>query len=131
MHFRRASLIISSVIVLVAFISSFALAGSATISKRVVPVENGEFMIKLRVTAVGSSIYSLKLIDEKSSIVNVYAPKGWCMVTDSEELIARTGEKAIKPGKTVEFIIYTSSREATFKWEAYGMFKKLGKGGVI
>jgi len=131
MHFRRAPLIIASIVIILSFTGSIALAGSAKISKKVVPVENGEFMIKLRVTAIGSSIYALKLIDEESSIVNIYAPKGWCMITDSEELIARTGEKAIKPGKSVEFIIYTSSRETTFKWETYGIFKKLGKGGVI
>ncbi len=132
MHLRRMAFsIVVSLLVLLLFSSTGSFAASAKISKSVTPTGDGQYMVKLRLTAVGSSIYCLKLVDESASITNIYAPKSWCVVTDNEEFIGRTMKGAVKPGKSVEFIIYTSSKDVKFNWSVYGVFKQLGKGGTI
>jgi len=132
MHLRKTAFSFVVILALsLLFLHPAANAASAKLSKSVTQTGDGEYMIKLRVTAVGSSIYCLKLVDESASITNIYAPKGWCVVTDNEEFVGRTMKAALKPGKTAEFIIYTSSRDVTFNWSVFGMFKQLGKGGTI
>lgn len=131
MHLWRRALQIAVLLLASMIFSTSLLAASAKISKSITPAGDGEYMVKLRVTAIGHSIYCLKLVDQSASITNIYAPKGWCVATDNEEFIGRTMKGAIKPGKTVEFVIYTSSKDVDFAWSVYGVFKQLGKGGKI
>ncbi|RKZ08305.1 hypothetical protein DRQ05_01725 [bacterium] len=128
----RKSILATALISLILVTSSLtAIAGSAKFAKSIVPAEDGTYMVKLRVTAVGSRIYTLKLKDRSASIIDVYAPKGWCIVTDDGMLIARSMKHSISPGKSVELVIYTSTKNVHFDWSAFGMFKQLGKGGTI
>jgi hypothetical protein len=58
--------------------------------------------------------------------VDVYAPKGWCIITDGGDFIARTMGSPVRGGKTVEFIIHSSTEEISYTWSVYGKIKQLG-----
>ena len=85
-------------------------ASAASVRKTVTAMDDGRYMIKLRITASDASIYALKLADPKAAIVDVYAPKGWCIVTDGEDFLARTSGS---PSKTVEFILHSTSADVS------------------
>jgi len=104
---------------------------AASVKKTVTAMEDGRYMIKLRVTASDASIFALKLGDPKAAIVDVYAPKGWCIVTDGEDLLARTSGSPIKPNKTVEFILHSTSADVSYSWTAFGKMEQLGKPGTV
>jgi hypothetical protein len=104
---------------------------AASVRKTVTAMEDGRYMIKLRVTASDASIYALKLGDPKAAIVDVYAPKGWCIVTDGEDFLARTSGSPIKSGKTVEFILHSTSADVSYSWTTFGKVKQLGKPGTV
>lgn len=104
---------------------------AASVRKSVTAMEDGRYMIKLRITASDASIYALKLGDPKAAIVDVYAPKGWVIVTDGEDFLARTSGSPIKPGKTVEFILHSTSSDVSYSWTTFGKVKQLGKPGTV
>lgn len=101
------------------------------ITKSVTPMEGGSFLIKIRVSAAGEHIYGLRLIDPQASIRNVFAPKGWCIVTDGEEFMARTGADPIKDGTALEFIIHSDSDNVSYGWTAFGKIKQIGTPGTM
>ena len=114
-------------IVFLALVSQSAFGAAASISKSVTVMEDGRYLIKLRVTSSGQSIYGLKLIDPHASIVDVYAPAGWCIVTDGEDFLARTSTKPLKSGNSAEFIIHSSTDKIEYTWSVHGDLKQLGK----
>lgn len=120
-----------SLIVALLIASVPAPLSAASVRKTVTAMEDGRYMIKLRVTASDASIYALKLGDPKAAIVDVYAPKGWCIVTDGEEFLARTAGSPIKSGKTVEFILHSTSADVSYSWTTFGKVKQLGKPGTV
>lgn len=124
---RTRVLHVLSAIAFLAIISQSALGAEASISKTVIPMEDGRFMIKLNITSTGSDIYGVRLIDPEAAIVNVYAPRGWCAVTDGEDYLARTSETPLKSGSPVEFIIHATSDKVNYSWTVYGRMKQLGK----
>jgi hypothetical protein len=101
------------------------------ITKSVSPMEDGSFLIKIRVAAAGDQIFGLRFIDPQASIRNVFAPKGWCIVTDGEELMARTGSEPIKDGTSLEFIIHSDSDVVSYGWTAFGRIKQIGTPGTL
>ncbi|MBN2185212.1 MAG: hypothetical protein JW746_07780 [Candidatus Krumholzibacteriota bacterium] len=113
-------------IAILALVSQSVFGAAAEIKKSVTVMEDGRFLIKLKVTSSGSAIYGLKLIDPEAAIVNVYAPAGWCIVTDGEDLLARTSTKPLKAGKTVEFVIHSSTDKIDYTWSVHGDLKQLG-----
>lgn len=108
-----------------------ASVSAASVKKTVTAMEDGRYLITLRVTAGDASIYALKLDDPKAAIVDVYAPKGWVIVTDGEELLARTAGSPIKSGKTVEFILHSTSADVGYSWTLFGPMKQIGKPGSV
>jgi hypothetical protein len=113
-------------IALLAVMSQAALGAEATIKKSVTPMEDGSFMIKLNVGSTGSDIYGIRLIDPEAAIVNVFAPKGWCAVTDGEDYLAKTLDTPVKSGNPTEFIIHSTSDKVNYSWTVYGKMKQLG-----
>jgi len=122
---------LGAVIVIMILISQPVLGAAAKLEKSITPLENGNYMIKIKVTALVSGIYTLKLTDPQTSIVDVYAPRGWCMITDGEDLLARTSTAPINRGKTVEFLIHSTTEEIKYSWSVFGKLKQLGKPGVL
>ena len=120
-----------SLIVALLIASVPATVSATSVRKTVTAMEDGTYMIKLRVTASDASIYALKLGDPKAAIVDVYAPKGWCIVTDGEEFLARTSSSPIKSGKTVEFILHSNTADVSYSWTAFGTVKQIGKPGTV
>jgi len=108
-----------------------AVEAAPRVTRNVTPMEGGGFLVKIRVTAVGDNVYGLRLVDPLASIRNVYAPKGWCMVTDGEELIARTGSEPVKDGATLEFIIHADSDKIAYVWTAFDRMKQIGTPGSL
>jgi hypothetical protein len=104
---------------------------AATVRKNVTAMEDGRYMIKLRVTASDASIYALKLGDPQAGIIDVYAPKGWCIITDGEDVVARTSGNPIKPNTTIEFVLHSSSADVSYSWTVFGKMKQLGKPGTV
>ena len=120
-------------VLIVALLLSFqpATLFAASVKKSVTAMEDGMYLIRVRVTASSASIYTLKLQDPKASIIDVYAPRGWCIVTDGEDFIAKTSGYPIKANKTVEFIIHSSSADLSYNYSLFGLMKQIGKPGTI
>ena len=127
----KTSLLCLVIAVAVCTLAYGTLYAAASITKSVTPMEGGNYLIKLKVTASGGNIYALQLIDPKGAIVDVYAPKGWCVVTDGGDYLARTGSKPIAPGSTTEFLIHSSTDEISYTYSVFGLLKQLGKPGTI
>jgi hypothetical protein len=49
------------------------------------------------------------------------------MITDGGDLLARTGKEPVRAGKTLEFLIYSTSNEIKYTWSVYDKMKQLGK----
>jgi hypothetical protein len=122
-----------ALVLIVALLLSFqpATLFAMSVKKSVTAMEDGKYLIKVRVTASDASIYTLKLEDPKASIIDVYAPKGWCIVTDGEDFIARTAGYPIKASKTVEFIIHSSTADVSYTYSIFGQMKQIGKPGTV
>ena len=114
-------------IVFLALVSQSAFGAAASIKKSVNVMEDGRLLINLRVTSSGQSISGLNLIDPQAAIVDVYAPAGWCIVTDGEDFLARTSTKPLKSGNSAEFIIHSSTDKIEYTWSVHGDLKQLGK----
>ncbi|MCK4537570.1 MAG: hypothetical protein KAV42_02105 [Candidatus Krumholzibacteria bacterium] len=122
----RALLVLTAIAILV-FISQSAFGAAASVKKSVTPMEDGRYLIKLKVTSAGSDIYGLRIIDPEASIINIYAPRGWCAITDGEDFLARTFNLPLKSGRPVEFIIHSSTDKINYTWSVSGKMKELGK----
>lgn len=120
-------------VLIVALLLSFqpATLFATSVKKSVTAMEDGRYLIRVRVTASSASIYTLKLQDPKASIIDVYAPRGWCIVTDGEDFLAKTSGYPIKANKTVEFIIHSSSADLSYNYSVFGLIKQIGKPGTI
>jgi len=118
-------------VALLVFTSYAAFGAAANVKKYVTPMDDGNYLVKLQVTASGAGIYAMQLIDPQAAIVDVFAPKGWCVVTDGGDYLARTGSKPIESGKTVEFLIYSKTGEIQYTFSVFGTMEQLGKSGTI
>jgi len=101
------------------------------INKTVTPMENGNFLVKIIITSSGGDIFGVKLIDADESIMDVYAPRGWCVATDGGSYIARTSGNPVKKSKSIELIIHTSLENATFTYSVFGLIKQIGLPNTI
>ena len=128
---RTRILVVLTGIVILALVSQSAFGAAASIKKSVTVMEDGRFLIKLKVTSSGPNIYGLKLIDPEASIVDVYAPAGWCVVTDGEDFLARTSSKPLKAGKPIEFIIHSNTDRVEYTWSVHDDMEQLGKVGKL
>jgi hypothetical protein len=126
---RAAGLLL--IIGLMACMSSTVQGAAATVNTNVKALEEGKFLIKFTVTASGSGIFAIQLKDPKGSILDVYAPKGWCFLSDGEVCLASTLGTPISAGKSMEFIIYSSTNDAKFVWTFFGPLEQIGKPEVL
>ena len=127
---KRAALVLASFTVLVLFCQS-ALGATASVEKSVTTMEDGKFLIKIKVRTTSTSLFGLSLMDPQSSIVNVYAPRGWCIVTDGGDFLARTSSDPVMVGKPIEFIIHSTSDKVNYTWSVFSSKKKLGEPETI
>jgi membrane-bound ClpP family serine protease len=125
---RAVSVFIALLIMAVA--GQSVMAAAPKITKSVTPMEDGMFMVKVRMTASDNDVYAVRLIDPEAAIVDVFAPRGWITVTDGEEFLGRSGS-ALKNGKTVEFVLYSRSDKVAYTWTAFGKIKQIGKSGTL
>ncbi len=126
---RVGRLLLASALVLI--LSVPALAAPATVKKSVQALEGGNYLIKLMVTSSKDGIYGFEIKDPKGSIIDVFAPKGWCILSDGEIGLARTGGAPITSGKSLEFLIYATSADAQFVWTFFGAMQQIGKPEVL
>lgn len=112
---------------LILFASVAASAAPATVKRSVQRLEDGNYLIKLVVTAEKEAIYAFELQDPKSTIIDVYAPKSWCMLTDGGVCHSRTGASPIEAKKGIEFIIHSTAPDAQYVWTFFDRMKQIGK----
>jgi hypothetical protein len=115
---------------LVLMLSVPILGAPVTVKKSVQALNSGNYLIKLVVTASQDGVYAFELKDPKGSIVDVFAPKGWCILSDGEIGLARTGV-SMAPGKSLEFVVYATSGDAQFVWTFFGAMDQIGKSEVL
>jgi hypothetical protein len=127
---RKRAMVVSVAVLLVAIIGHSVMAAEPRITKSVTPMNDGTFMVRIRMTASGNNVYALRMIDPEAAIYDVFAPKGWITVTDGEDFLARTNS-ALKDGKSAEFVIYSKSDTVAYTWTAYGKIKQIGKPGTL
>ena len=108
-----------------------AIAAPATVKRSVERLEDGNYLIKLVITAEKEDIYAFELKDPKSTIIDVYAPKSWCMLTDGEVCHSRTATAPIAAKKGFEFIIHATSPDAQYIWTFFDQMKQIGKSDVL
>jgi hypothetical protein len=100
-------------------------------SKSVKPMDDGNFLIKVKITSTEKEIYCVKLIDADESIIDVYAPKGWCIATDGGTFVARTNGKPVKVKRSTEFIIHSELKDVSFTCTVFGLLEQIGLPGTI
>lgn len=127
---KKRVIVVSAALLLMAIAGQAVMAAAPRFTKSVTPMQDGVFMVRVRMTASGNDVYALRLIDPEAAIVDVFAPRGWITVTDGEEFLARSGN-ALKDGKTVEFVIYSTSDKVAYTWTAFGKLKQIGKPGTL
>lgn len=130
---RRATYPVCAVVLaaLLLLASAAAIAAPATVKRSVQRLENGDFLIKLVITAEKDDIYAFELKDPKSTIIDVYAPKSWCMLTDGEVCHSRTASAPIETKRGFEFIIHATSPDAQYIWTFFDRIKQIGKSEVL
>jgi len=124
-HNRKRAVAIYATALLLVIVVTPSFAYAFRVSKDVSPMEDGNFIIKIRLTAESESIYCLKLIDTDESIMNVYAPEGWCVITDGGTFVARSTGNPAKD-KPVEFIIYSNLEDVSYTCSAFGRIDQIG-----
>ncbi len=127
---NKRAIVVSAAVLLMVIAGYSVMAAAPMITKSVTPMEDGLFMVRVRITASGNNVYALSLIDPEAAIVDVFAPRGWITVTDGEDFLARTNT-ALKDGKSVEFVIYSKSDKVAYTWTAFGKIKQIGKPGTL
>lgn len=126
---RIGYVLLASALVLI--LSVPTMGAPATIKKSVQELAGGSYLIKLVVTASKDGIYGFEIKDPKGSIVDVFAPKGWCILSDGEVGYARTGAMPVTAGKSVEFLIYATSGDGQYVWTFFGAMEQIGKPEVL
>jgi hypothetical protein len=126
---RTACCLLATALILLMSIPT--LGAPATVKKTVQALEGGGYVIKLAVTASRDGIYAFELKDPKGSIIDVFAPKGWCSLSDGEVCLSRTGGSPIAAGKSLEFIIHTTAADGQYVWTFFGPMNQLGKSEVF
>jgi len=106
------------------------LAAPATVTSSVQAIDEGKYLIKISVTPSKDGIFGFALKDPTGSILDVYSPKGWCMLSDGDMCLSRT-DGPMKVGKAVEFVIQSSSKDAKFVWTFFGEMEQIGKPEVL
>ncbi|RLG68911.1 MAG: hypothetical protein DRO11_08440 [Methanobacteriota archaeon] len=127
---KKRAIVVSVALLVMAIAGQAVIAAAPRITKSVTPMEDGVFMVRIRMTASGNDVYALRLIDPEAAIVDVFSPRGWVTVTDGEETLARSGT-ALKDGKSVEFVIYSKSDKVAYNRAAFGKIKQNGKPGTL
>ncbi len=127
----KAALITCTVAVCLILMSHTVLGAAAEITKTVTPIGGGGFLVRIKVRATGSSIYALKLSDPQAGILDVYAPKGWCIVADDGDFLSRTAGTPITSKRSIEFIIYSSTDDIKYSWAVFDPMKQIGKPGTL
>ena len=126
---RTACCLLAAALILLMSIPS--LGAPATVKKSVQALEGGDYVIKLVVTASRDGIYAFELKDPKGSIIDVFAPKGWCILSDGEVCLSRTAGSPITAGKSLEFIIHATAADGQYVWTFFGPMEQLGKSEVL
>jgi hypothetical protein len=116
---------------LVLLLSIPSLGAPATVKKTVQALEGGNYLIKLVVTASKDGIYAFELKDPKGSIIDVFAAKGWCILSDGELCLSRTTSSPITAGKSLEFIIHATAADGQYVWTFFGPMDQIGKSEVL
>lgn len=111
--------------------SAAAFAAPATVKKSVQQLDNGNYLIKLVVTSTGEGIYAFELKDPKGNILDIYAPRDWCFLSDGELGYSRTDDTPITAKRSLEFIIHAKTADASFVWTFFGELKQIGKPEVL
>jgi len=128
MHLSKRAAIYFLLLAAFLFLSAdSAICETANIKKSVLQMDDGRYLIKLKIKSLGRDIYGLRLVDPQASIIDVYAPKGWCSVTDGEDYLARTSSKPITKNTSVEFIIHSGTDDIQYTWSVYNRLEQLGK----
>ena len=107
-----------------------ALGAPITVKKSVQALENGNYLIKLAITATKDGVYGFDLKDPKGAVIDVFAPDGWCILSDGEISVSR-GTAPFKVGKSLEFLIHATSEDAQFVWTFFGEWEQIGKPEVL
>ncbi len=130
---RKATYAVSifTVAAMLLFATTAAFAAPAAVKKSVQKLENGNYLIKLVVTAERGELYAFELKDPQSAIIDVYAPKSWCMLTDGAALLSRTESAPIDAKRGLEFIIHATSPDAQFVWTFFDRVKQIGAPEVL
>ena len=128
MKFHYGKLFVSMILVIVLGIvfSTPAISGPCKINKSVTPMANGNFLVKINITSSGNDIFGVKLIDADDSILDVYAPVGWCVATDGGSYVARTSSNPVKKSKSIELIIHTNLEDISFTYSIFGRIEQIG-----
>ncbi len=130
---RRATYGLSACVLaaLFLFASAAAFAAPATLKKSVEKLEDGNYLIKIVITAEKNEIYAFELTDPKGGIVDVYAPKSWCMLTDGGVCHSRTADAPIEAKKGIEFIIHATNPDGQYVWTFFDRLKQIGTPEVL
>ncbi len=128
MTFHYGKLFVSIILVFILGIvfSTPAISGPYKINKSVTPMANGNFLVKINITSSGKDIFGVKLIDADDSILDVYAPRGWCVATDGGSYVARTSYNPVKKSKSIELIIHTNLEDISFTYSIFGRIEQIG-----
>ena len=126
---RIACFLTATALVLLLSVPSFG--APATVKKSVQALDGGNYLIKMIVTASTDGIYAFELKDPKGSIIDVFATKGWCILSDGEVCLSRTSSAPIAAGKSIEFIIHATTPDAQYVWTFFGQMQQIGKSEVL
>jgi hypothetical protein len=126
---RTACFLLAAALILLLSIPS--LGAPVTVKRTVQALDGGNYLIKMVVTATSDGIYAFELKDPKGSIVDVFAAKGWCILSDGEVCLSRTTSAPIVAGKSIEFMIHATSADAQYVWTFFGPMQQIGKSEVL
>ncbi len=108
-RFNRTILLAGALCVLMALP---ALAADPTVTKSVVPTEDGSPVVVLKVSAAGKAVYGITVSDASASIEDIFAPDGWVGIATDDMIMFRTTDKPIASGKALSFRIVTKNSDA-------------------
>jgi hypothetical protein len=83
-----------------------------TVTKRVAVADDASSVVVVRVTASGSSIYSIAITDESGSVEDIVSPKGWSGVASEGHIVFATVDHPIASGSSKSFRIVTTNADA-------------------
>jgi hypothetical protein len=90
-----------------------ALAADPSVTKSVIPNEDGSPVVVLKVAASGKAVYGITVSDGSASIEDIFAPDGWVGIATDDMIMFRTTDKPIASGKALSFRIVTKNSDAT------------------